>query len=196
MVSTRSSFSERLLRSTSRYSIGIGACPSSSDFEPQVVVRQSWNGWLVSRPATADLEALLRELVAAGVKFIVVGGAAAVIHGAPVTTQDLDIVPQQDEAGIARLLGVLRELDTRFRPVRAGQGQLNLITKYGPLDILLRLHDARGYDELLAHSVELVDQELAIRVVDLDTLIEIKQATGRARDALVVPLLIAIRERR
>ncbi len=43
------------------------------------------------RPATADLEALIRELLAAGVEFLVVGGAAAVIHGAPVTTQDLDV---------------------------------------------------------------------------------------------------------
>src|SRR5688572_15039866 len=55
-----------------------------------------WSAWLVQRPATADLEALLRELVTAGVEFIVVGGAAAVIHGAPVTTQDLDVVPRQD----------------------------------------------------------------------------------------------------
>jgi len=30
---------------------------------------------------------------------------------------------------------------------------------------------------------------------DLETLIEIKRSTGRARDALVVPLLIAIRDR-
>jgi hypothetical protein len=31
----------------------------------------------------------------AEVELIVEGGAAAVIHGAPITTQDLDIVPQQ-----------------------------------------------------------------------------------------------------
>jgi hypothetical protein len=161
----------------------------------------------VPRPATADLEALLRELVAAGVKFIVVGGAAAVIHGAPVTTQDLDIVPEQDDAGVARLLGALRQLDARFRPVRAdrdispeelhlrGEGQLNLITNHGPLDVLLRLHDSRGYRELLPHSIEIIDEGLPIRVIDLNTLIEIKRSTGRARDALVVPLLIAIRDR-
>ena len=113
------------------------------------------------RPATADLEALLRELVAANVEFIVVGGAAAVIHGAPITTQDLDIVPRQDAGGLERLLAALTALDTRFRPVRldrdlaptaehlAGGGQLNLITRHGPLDVLLRLHDARGYDELI-----------------------------------------------
>lgn len=156
-------------------------------------------------PATADLEALLRELVVAGVEFIVVGGAAAVIHGAPITTQDLDVVPRQRPEDLDCLLDVLTRLDARFRPVRpgrdlavtgehlAGHGQLNLITQYGPLDILLRLHDARGYDELLPHSIEVQDAGLRIRVIDLETLIEIKRSTGRARDALVVPLLLAIR---
>ncbi|MCE9576159.1 MAG: hypothetical protein K8W52_23625 [Deltaproteobacteria bacterium] len=159
------------------------------------------------RPATADLEALLRALVDAGVDFIVVGGAAAVIHGAPVTTQDLNIVPLQAPDNLARLLGLLTRLDTRFRPVRvdrdiapsaehlAGQGQLDLITQLGPLDILLRLHDARAYAELLPRSREIVDGDLAVRVIDLDALIEIKRSTGRARDAMVVPLLIAIRDR-
>jgi len=159
------------------------------------------------RPATADLEALLRELVAANVEFIVVGGAAAVIHGAPITTQDLDIVPRQDAGGLERLLAVLTALDTRFRPVRpdrdlsptaehlAGGGQLNLITRHGPLDVLLRLHDARGYDELVSHSREVLAEDLRIRVIDLETLIEIKRSTGRVRDLQVVPLLEAIRDR-
>lgn len=160
------------------------------------------------RPATADLEALLRALVTAGIEFIVVGGAAAVIHGAPITTQDLDIVPRQRHEDLPRLLETLERLDARFRPVRpdrdlaptiehlGGSGQLNLITEHGPLDVLLRLHDTRGYEELLAHTQEIVDGDLRVRVVDLETLIEIKKSTGRARDALVIPLLIAIRDRK
>jgi hypothetical protein len=161
----------------------------------------------VRHPPTADLEALLRELGDAGIDYIVVGGVAAVIHGAPITTQDLDIVPRQTADDLARLLEVLGRLDARFRPVRpdrdlaptadqlAGTGQLNLITKHGPLDVLLRLHDARGYDELVGVSTEIVDDGIRLRVINLDTLIEIKRSTGRARDALVIPLLIAIRDR-
>jgi hypothetical protein len=159
----------------------------------------------VPRPATADLEALLRALGDAGVDLIVVGGAAAVIHGAPITTQDLDIVPSQAPSNLARLLRVLEQLDTRFRPVRpdrdirptmehlTGTGQLNLVTEHGPLDVLLRLHDSRGFDELRSHTIEVSDAGLRVCVLDLQTLISIKQATGRARDALVVPLLVAIK---
>lgn len=159
-------------------------------------------------PPTADIEALLRALADAHVELIVVGGVAAVIHGAPITTLDLDVVPMRSPDNLARLLEVLSQMDTRFRPVRpgrdiapsaehlGGEGQLNLITRHGPLDILLRLHDARGYTELITHSKVVSDGGLSVRVIDLDTLIAIKQSTGRARDALVLPLLLALRARR
>lgn len=43
--------------------------------------------------STVDLEGLLRALCEREIAFVIVGGAAAVLHGAPTTTQDLDIVP-------------------------------------------------------------------------------------------------------
>jgi predicted nucleotidyltransferase len=162
----------------------------------------------VPHPKTADLEALLRALAAAGARFVLIGGGAAVVHGAPVTTQDLDIVPEQSPENIARLLVVLDDLDARFRPIApgrdipptaahlAGQGQLLLTTRLGPLDILCRLHDGRGYEALAATAISLEDDGLKLQVIDLDTLIEIKSSTGRAKDALVVPILRALRDRR
>lgn len=168
---------------------------------------QLWRAWLVRHPPTADIEALLRALRDAYVELIVVGGAAAVIHGAPITTQDLDVVPERSPDNLERLLDVLGQLDARFRPVRPdrdiapsaehirGQDHLNLITRHGPLDILLRLHDTRGYEDLITHCREVSDAGLVFRVIDLDTLIEIKRSTGRARDALVMPLLLALRAR-
>ena len=154
-------------------------------------------------PRTADLEALLRALVSAGIDLIVVGGAAAVIHGAPVTTLDLDIVPDQAPDNLARLLATLDRLNARFRPILperdiaptyqhlAGTGQLNLTTSEGPLD-LFRLHDGRGYAELVAHSREVDADDLHVRVLDLETLIAIKASTGRVKDQLVVGLLRAL----
>ena len=53
------------------------------------------------RAMATDNEALLRTLVSAGVEFIVIGGAAAVAHGAATPTQDLDIAApmQRDDGG-------------------------------------------------------------------------------------------------
>jgi hypothetical protein len=161
----------------------------------------------VSPPRPADLAALIDALLTGEVEFIVVGGASAILHGALAMTQDLDIVHSLAPANVERLAAVLDQLDAfvrdpgqrRLRPQAAhliSGGQLNLITKLGPLDLLGRLHDGRGYDQLLPHSEVLSDGNRRVRVVDLPTLIAIKTTAGRAKDRLVVPLLLALlRER-
>lgn len=157
----------------------------------------------MSHPQQADLQALIDALLDAGVEFIVVGGAAAVLHGAPTMTQDLDIVHRCTAENVKRLKVLLDQLDAyvrepgsrRLRPSAAdlsAGGQLNLTTTLGPLDPLGRLHDGRGFDELLPHSEVVQDEGRSVRVIDLVTLIEIKSEAGRARDRLVLPLLLAL----
>ncbi len=161
----------------------------------------------MSRPEEADIAALLRELVQAGVEFVVIGGAAAVLHGAPITTRDLDIVPERSPANSERLAGVLRALGATVRDPAGrqieprvewfrGPGQILLSTRLGPLDVLGSLHDGRGYLELAPRAVLLRNEEITIRVIDLPALIEIKIGAGRAKDRLLVPMLMALQMRR
>ena len=143
------------------------------------------------------------ELASAGVEFVIVGGVAAVLQGAPVTTLDLDIVHRRTPENVERLLGVLRRLDAVMRydlanrglrptaEMLSGRGQLNLSTSLGPLDPLCELHEGQGYEELLAHSDIVTDDGLSLHVLDLPTLIEIKAHAGRAKDRLMLPVLIA-----
>ena len=157
----------------------------------------------MSHPKEADIAELIRSLVRARVEFIVVGGAAAVIHGAPVTTEDLDIVHRRTHENVERLLVVLERLDAfhrydlahrRLEPtadVLLGEGQINLSTTLGPLDPLCKLSTGEGYDELLGHTVRVSDGESEINVLDLEKLIEVKAATGRDKDRLALPILIA-----
>lgn len=160
----------------------------------------------MARPRQADLEGLLGALTQGGVEFVVVGGTAAVLHGAPTSTLDLDIVPRWDDANLGRLLDVLVGLEAKVRdsagrsvlPTRellTTANQLQLETRLDPLDLLHELHDQRGFEELIEHSDLLDEDDLKIRLLDLESLIEIKSSTGRARDKIVVPLLIAIRDR-
>jgi len=155
------------------------------------------------QPARVDLEGLLRALTSADVRFVIVGGAAAVLHGAPITTLDLDIVPEQSDTNTQRLHRLLldhhavvrdpagRHLEPSLQALR-GSGQVQLVTDLGPLDILCRLHDGRGYDELAPHTNRIAADDLGLQLLDLETLIEIKSSTGRVKDRLVVPLLLAI----
>ncbi len=154
-------------------------------------------------PDDADLEALLRALCEGAVEFVVVGGVAAVLHGAPTTTQDVDIVHRRTAGNVDRLLKVLGALDARIRdpagrllrPTRAqlmGKGQLNLSTTLGPLDPVCQLHDGRGYDELHKRTIRMSDGALELLVLDLPTLIEVKAGAGREKDRLVVPILVRL----
>jgi len=63
----------------------------------------------------ADPSSLLSTLRRHRVRFILVGGVAAVIEGAPVATFDVDVVHARDERNLERLLGALRERDRRDR---------------------------------------------------------------------------------
>ena len=127
------------------------------------------------------------------------------LHGAPISTRDLDIVHARDRANVDRLLGVLDKLDARVRDLAGphlkpsrdalmGTGQTLLVTRLGPLDCMGALHDGRDFNALVQHTVRLSDDSLTIRVLDLPTLIAVKSEAGRPRDLLVLPLLRAILE--
>ena len=74
-------------------------------------------------------------------------------------------------------------------------GQLRTHTTAGPLDILWRLHDGRGYRDLVGQSCLLTEDELHVRVIGLDDLIEVKTAIGRPQDRAALPYLQEIRRR-
>ena len=145
--------------------------------------------------------ATLRALHDAGVGFVLVGGLAAVLNGAPVNTFDVDIVHSRNAANIARILPVLEALDAIFRlqPERrlrpnashlASTGHLNLMTRYGPLDLLGTIGNNLAYEDLVPRSVELdVAEGLRVRVLDLETLIAVKEELSGEKDRAVLPTL-------
>jgi predicted nucleotidyltransferase len=156
-------------------------------------------------PRVADVGELLRQLADAGVEFIVVGGAAAVIHGAPITTEDLDIVHRRTPENVSRLKTVLDQLDAHVRELAnrrlppqesalLGEGHVLLSTRVGPLDCLGMLADGRGFEELLPHTESIEEEGIEFRIVDLATLIDLKRKTGRAKDRLMLPVLVALAE--
>lgn len=148
-----------------------------------------------------DFGAILSALHHADVEFLLVGGLAAVLNGAPLQTYDVDIVHRRTPENIDRLLPVLNDLEAVYRiqparrlpPARSAllsAGHQNLITKYGPLDVLGAIGDEMGYDDLLPRSSELlIDKDVAIRILNLETLIEIKEQLGGEKDLAVLPIL-------
>jgi len=147
-----------------------------------------------------DIFGILSVLVAHEVEFAIVGGDCAVLHGAPVTTFDLDIVHARSPENLARLTKALEELDAIYRHQfgrrihpdashLAGPGHQLLSTNMGQLDVLGTIGENEGYTELLEHMVEFEVRGMTLKVLDLPKLIEVKTAANRDKDRMVLPTL-------
>jgi hypothetical protein len=135
------------------------------------------------------------------VEFMVVGGLAAVLNGAPIHTYDLDIVPARDEKNLAKLLQALDSLDAiyRMQPSRRlkpdashlrSPGHQNLLTNCGPLDILGTIGRGLGYEDLLPHTIEMeIGGGVRVRVLNLETIIALKDELAGEKDLAVLPIL-------
>jgi hypothetical protein len=124
-----------------------------------------------------------------------------VLHGAPVTTFDLDVVHARDRENVARLLSALEELEAVYRvqpgrQLRPGEAHLAgpdhqlLLTKFGPLDVLGMIGKSRTWKDLLAGARTMeIEPGVVVRVLDLETLIAVKEELGFPKDIAVLPIL-------
>lgn len=154
-------------------------------------------------PIEQRSDAILAGLREAQVEFVVVGGMAAVLQGAPVVTEDLDIVHRRTPENVVHLLAWLRAHDAYNRADLAnrrlrlkedallGHGHILLQTDLGKLDVLCELGEGEGYDEILGDTVVLDPEGVSLRVLGLPRLIAVKGHAGRPKDRAMLPVLIA-----
>ncbi len=147
-----------------------------------------------------QFRALLEILTRHEIDFVVVGGVAAVLEGAPVATFDLDIVYSLEERNLTRLVDALQAVDAAYvdlagrsiRPsrerLRAGGHHL-LRTRFGRLDVLGHVGSSLRYAQLVPRSVEREVQGIGVLVLGLEAVIETKESSGHEKDMAVLPLL-------
>lgn len=158
-----------------------------------------------------DAAAILGTLNRHGVRYFVIGALAAQLQGAPIArTRDIDITPASDAANVTRLSAALDELDARVRSADVPLGLpfdhdgpslsrvrvWNLTTPHGEFDISFVPSGTEGYEDLArrAHTIEAYGEQVPI--ADLDDIIRSKEAAGRPKDILQLPVLLQTSERR
>lgn len=150
--------------------------------------------------ATLDFFEILQTLNRHKVDFIIVGGVCAVLHGAPVSTFDLDIVHSRSEDNLTRLKEALEDLDAYYRTRRdkrlipdithlASPGHQLLMTRFGPLDLLGAIGDGKSYEDLIEQTSKESLENMSVYLLNLETLINIKEKIGREKDNAVLPVL-------
>jgi predicted nucleotidyltransferase len=155
-----------------------------------------------------DFSGLLRALDGSGVEYILVGGAAATVHGSARLTLDIDIVYRRTNDNLARVVkslaphspylrGAPPALPFRWDTETLERGlNFTLTTALGPIDLLGEITGAGTYEQLLPDTVVVTAFGVSCRCITLDRLIDVKRAAGRVKDLEVIAELEALREER
>ncbi len=137
-------------------------------------------------PAERALFAALRSR---GVKFLVIGMSAAVLEGAPVATQDIDLWFESldtDQITLAAQdAGGFWISGFGMQPPAFGGDGLSRV------DVVLTAHGLGSFADEYAGGVEREIEGVVVRILPLDRVIASKRSTARPKDAAGLPALEA-----
>lgn len=163
-------------------------------------------------PFMALFEPLFHGLNEAGVRYVVVGGVAVVLHGHARLTVDVDLAVDLAEAEARRAIDALVGLGLQPRvPVEAadfadrerreawirdrGMKVFSLIHPSNPLLVVdLFVEHPIPFEEMLARSVAIDVGGTTVQVASIPDLIRLKQLAGRPLDLSDIEHLEAILE--
>ena len=148
---------------------------------------------------------LIETLCLHEVRYIVVGGVAAVLQRVPINTMDFDIVHARDPENVQRLAAAMAVLGATYRddssrePTEvdlASNDCVPLRTGRLDLDLMVILGASEGYDELLPATDRLEVGGYLVDVLKLEKLIALKRAMTRPKDRFMLLHLEATLEER
>ncbi len=164
-----------------------------------------------------DLRRVLGVLARHDVDYILVGGIAANAYGAIRPTLDFDCLPRRDTANLSKVAAALRELNARLRVGGLNDTESHALptiidvktldameistwmTDAGGIDILRDIPDRDGthrtYADLLNQSVTQKFEQVRVRLVGLDELIESKEWADRPKGHDALPEIRRLRDR-
>ncbi len=156
---------------------------------------------------------LLGALERHRVRFLIIGGFAAQLHGATRQTKDLDLCPQWSQDNFDRLADALTELGARLRlPPELGDVEVlpnskllretpvtHWRTSAGDVDVLIAIAGEEGkpvgFRELEPRAVTVHLGGVTVLVAGLEDIIAAKERANRPKDRAALPELRALHTR-
>lgn len=146
------------------------------------------------------VEWVLAALEGAGVRYLVVGGVAVVLHGYLRTTLDLDLVLELERGNLERALKALADLglcpqapvplssfaDPEIRESWLREKNMTVFSLWHPdrpgfaVDLFVR--EPFDFEAVYGRALRVQLQGVRATVVSRDDLMKMKRAAGRARD--------------
>ena len=155
----------------------------------------------MNTPTEPDLVRILKTFNDRNIEYVLIGGGAALIHGATRATQDLDFLIRNSLENRYRVASALHQLGSRT-PSGAAIDHEDLkntntlwTTSHGEVDILVTAtgpDDTKlDYNDIRPHAVAvggLIDGQVVL-IAALADLIVMKSAAGRPKDLEALPEL-------
>lgn len=130
---------------------------------------------------------VLCALAQHGIPFMVVGLSAAVLQGAPVVTQDVDLWVR--DLSEPRFRDALRTVGVSYLPPM-GAGPPMLAGEGAELfDLVLTMSGLGKFDDEFPGALNLPLGDATIKVLPLERVLASKTAANRPKDQLVIPVL-------
>jgi hypothetical protein len=132
---------------------------------------------------------ILAGLRAHGVNYVLVGGVAALAHGSPIDTDDVDVCLPTDDDNLQRLGLALQDLGTDPSSPRSVEDhRVSFRTESGPLDCLELTYEFEG---LWTRATEMdLGRGVIARVASIDDLFRLKRESGDLSGAAHVEALM------
>lgn len=137
------------------------------------------------------LTEVARALKVTGLHAVLIGNAAAALHGAPVTTLDFDFLFRRTPVNLRKLKRLSAELRAVVLRPYYPVSDLFRVTRDDGLqvDFMGSVHGLRSFEGVTARAVTMDVGGHALRVASLADVIKSKRAAGRARDIAVLEVL-------
>ncbi len=150
--------------------------------------------------ATPQLVAVAAALSKARLEAVLIGNAAAALHGAPVTTIDFDFMFRATPANLAKLKRFADGMRAVIlRPYYPASALFRVVNDDRGLqvDFMPAIHGIRSFNGLRSRAEQITIGNRRLWVADLADIIASKRAAGRARDKAVLRTLeTTLREKR
>lgn len=127
-----------------------------------------------------------------GLAAVMIGNSAAALHGAPVTTIDIDFLFRKTPANLRKLKAIAESLGgVLLRPYYPASDLYRLMRDDDSLqlDFMGSIHGVRSFESIRSRAIQIEFDGYPLLVADLADIIKSKRAAGRARDRAVLEVL-------
>ena len=136
------------------------------------------------------LEELLEALSTAGLEVVLIGNAAAILHGVPLLTQDVDLMVRDHPRLEEKLKQFARAFGVRLtRPYEPTSQVIRATGRPVMVDFVRALSSRKSFASIRSRAVRVRVGKKMVWVASLDDVIAAKEAAGRPKDKATLEIL-------